>query len=158
MAQALSKTHGKLFQSSRYLGGPLDDPKNPPWLGDVSDWLRHHRPTSGQALSDDDIRILASDPPIPFFARFEAGQDPKIEGKYLGVLTSIVVADVFYGILQKDRLLNIDDDKDLARQLQQVSTLVFDDRSDAFAGLERITTVNSLIDYVGELIRFPTGG
>ncbi|MBV9980377.1 hypothetical protein [Bradyrhizobium sp.] len=158
LAQALSKTHGKLFQSSRYLGGPLDDPKNPPWLGDVSDWLRHHRPTSGQALSDDDIRILASDPPIPFFARFEAGQDPKIEGKYLGVLTSIVVADVFYGILQKDRLLNIDDDKDLARQLQQVSTLVFDDRSDAFAGLERITTVNSLIDYVGELIRFPTGG
>jgi hypothetical protein len=153
-----SQKHAELLQASTYLAGSLDDPKNPPWLKNVSDWLTLRRNVPGQALSDDDIRILATDPPIPFFARFEAGQDPGIQGKHLGVLTSIVVADVFYGILRNDRLLGIDDDKDLARQLQQVSALVFDDRSDAFAGLEGITTVNSLIGYLGDLIKFPTGG
>jgi hypothetical protein len=35
---------------------------------------------------------------------------------------------------------------------------VFDDQFDASAGLERITTVDRLIDYLGDLIRFPTGG
>jgi hypothetical protein len=153
-----SQKHAELLRLSPYLAGPLDAPKNPPWLRDVSDWLKRRRDAPGQALSDDDIRILATDPPIPFFARFEAGQDPLIDGNHLGVLTSIVVADVFYGVLQNDRLLDIDDDKDLAHQLQQVSTLVFDDRSDAFAGLEDITTVNKLILYLGDLIKFPTGG
>jgi hypothetical protein len=158
LAQALGKTHGKLLQLSPYLADSLGDPKNPPWRRNVSDWLTRHRSAPGQGLSDDDIRILATDPPIPFFARFEAGQDPGIEGKHLGVLTSIVVADVFYGIFQNDRLLGIDDDKDLAHQLRQVSELVFDGASDAFAGLERITTVNSLIDFLGALTKFPTGG
>ena len=158
LAQALGKTHGKLLQLSPFLAGALDDPRNPPWFGAISDWLMHRQTTHGSGLSDDDIRILATDPPIPFFARFEAGLDPGIEGEHLGVLTSIVVADVFYGILQRDRLLGIDDDRDLAHQLRQISQLVFDGPSDAFAGLERITTVNSLIDFLGALIEFPTGG
>ena len=84
--------------------------------------------------------------------------DPKIEGKHLGTLTSIVVADVFYGILQHDRLLDIDGNQDLAGELQQISKLVFDGEPDAFAGLEGITTVNSLIDFLGARIKFPIGG
>jgi hypothetical protein len=153
-----SQKHAELLRLSPYLAGCLDNPKNPPWSRDVCDWLTRRRNVPGQPLSDDDIRILATDPPIPFFARFEAGQDPGIDGRHLGVLTSIVVADLFYGIFQQDRLLGIDDDKDLAHQLQQVSTLVFDDRSDAFAGLEDITTIDSLILHLGDLIKFPTGG
>jgi hypothetical protein len=158
LAQALSGTHGQLLQLSPYLAGALDDPENPPWHGDVAAWLTHRRSMPGHGLSSDDIRILATDPPIPFFARFEAGLDPKIEGKHLGVLTSIVVADVIYGVLRNDRLLGIDDDRDLAHQLQQVADLVFDAAPNAFSGLEHITTVNHLIDYLGDLIKFPTGG
>jgi len=158
LAQALSKTHGKLFQSSPFLSGSLEDPANPPWLGRISNWLMQRRSYPGQGLSNDEIRILATDPPIPFFARFEAGEDDSIKGMHLGVLTSIVVADVFYGVFQRDRLLGIDDDRDLARQLAQVSMLVFDNQSDAFAGLEGISTVSNLIAYLGDLVRFPTGG
>jgi hypothetical protein len=55
----------------------------------------------------------------------EAGVDPKIEGRHLGVLTSIVVADVFYGIFQYDRILDVDGNQDLAGQLQHVSNSVF---------------------------------
>ncbi len=74
------------------------------------------------------------------------------------MLTSIVVADVFYGIFQHDRLLGIDGNQDLAGQLQQVSKLVFDGEPGAFPGLEGITTVNSLIDFLGDRIKFPIGG
>jgi hypothetical protein len=158
LAETLSKTHGKLFRSSPYLAGALNDPKNPPWYAAVSLWLRDRRCRPGQTLDDDEIRILATDPPIPFFARFEAGMDPNIEGRHLGVLTSIVVADVFYGIFQYDRLLGADGNQDLAGQLQHVSELVFDGEPGAFPGLESITTVNSLIDFLGARIRFPIGG
>ncbi|WP_154071357.1 hypothetical protein [Bradyrhizobium lablabi] len=158
LAETLSKTHGKLFRSSPYLAGALDDPKNPPWYAAVSLWLSDRRCRPGQTLNDDEIRILAADPPIPFFARFEAGVDPNIEGRHLGVLTSIVVADVFYGIFQYDRLLGADGNQDLAGQLQHVSELVFDGEPGAFPGLESITTVNSLIDFLGARIKFPIGG
>jgi hypothetical protein len=158
LAETLNKTHGKLLRLSPYLAGALDDAKNPPWYNDISHWLSDRRCRPGQILDDNEIRILATDPPIPFFARFEAGMDPKIEGKHLGTLTSIVVADVFYGILQHDRLLDIDGNQDLAGELQQISKLVFDGEPDAFAGLEGITTVNSLIDFLGARIKFPIGG
>ena len=158
LAKALNKTHGELLRLSPYLAGALDDAKKPPWYADVSRWLSARRSRPGQYLSDDDIRILATDSPIPFFARFEAGVDPEIEGRHLGVLTSIVVADVFYGIFQHDRLLGIDGNQDLAGQLQQVSKLVFDGEPGAFPGLEGITTVNSLIDFLGDRIKFPIGG
>jgi hypothetical protein len=160
LAEKLSQTHGKLIQSSPYLAGALGDPKNPPWLTDLSRWLSDRRsaPGPGQHLDDDEIRILATDPPIPFFARFEAGVDIKIAGKHLGVLTSIVVADVFYGIFQNDRLLGIDGNLGLADQLQQVSKILFDGEPSAFSGAAGITTVEALIAFLGARIEFPTGG
>ncbi|WP_315838351.1 hypothetical protein [Bradyrhizobium prioriisuperbiae] len=160
LAERLSPTHGKLLQLSPFLRGPLDTPKAPPWYADISRWLSERRsaPETGQHLDDNDIRILATDPPIPFFARFEAGLDPGIAGKHLGVLTSIVVADVFYGIFQHDRLLDIDGNWDLAAQLRRLSEILFDGKPDAFSGAENVTTVERLIDFLGARIEFPTGG
>ena len=40
-----------------------------------------------------------------FFVRFEAGLDSGNNGERLGILGSIVVADVIYGVLRHDRLL-----------------------------------------------------
>jgi hypothetical protein len=158
LAQALAKTHGNLLQLSPFLRGDLSDPKNPPWFGAISNWLQTRRcQWLGGCLDQKDIRTLAVDPPIPFFARFEAGLDPAIQGRHLGVLTSIVVADVFYGIFQNDHLPGVDDSQDPADQLQQLSNLAFG-VSDAFAGLERITTMNGLIDFLGPLIKPPPAG
>jgi hypothetical protein len=158
LAEKLSNTHGELLRLSPYLAGALDDAKNPPWFTDLSRWLSDRRSPLGLSLDDNDIRTLATDPPIPFFARFEAGVDPEIFGKHLGVLTSIVVADVFYGIFQHDRILGVDGNQDLAGQLQQASKVVFNEAPDAFSGLEGITTVRNLIDFLGPRIKFPAGG
>jgi len=158
LAQALIPTHGNLFGSSPYLAGDLSDPNNPPWNGAIHDWLKQRRAQGGDNLSDGDIKTLAADPPIPFFSRFEAGMDPAIGGTHLGVLTSIVVADVLYGVFRDDRILGVDSSVDLASQLQQLSKLAFDGAPDAFTGLEGITTVNDLIVFLGALIQSPAGG
>src|SRR5262249_13176513 len=136
----------------------LGDPKKPPWYQEIYSWLEKRPCPPEQPWDPKDIVTLATDPPIPFFARFEAGLDPDIQGKRLGVLTSIVVADVFYGIFRDDRLLGVKGDLDLASQLQQVSQLMFDGTPDAFASLGRITTVESLIAFLGPLIQPSAGG
>ena len=158
LAERLSNTHGELLRLSPYLAGALNDAKNPPWFTDMSRWLSDRRSPLGLSLDDNDIRTLATDPPIPFFARFEAGVDPDIFGKHLGVLTSIVVADVIYGIFQNDRILGVDGNQDLAGQLQQASRVVFNGEPNAFSGLEGLTTVRNLIDFLGDRIKFPAGG
>jgi hypothetical protein len=158
LAQALTATHGHLFQSSPYLKGNLNDPNDPPWLGDIRNWLEQRRTWPGGGLFDNDIDTLAADPPIPFFARFEAGMDPAIGGKHLGVLTSIVVADVLYGVFRDDRILGVDGSLDLASQLQEVSKLAFDGALDAFTGLGGIATANDLIVFLDTLIQSPAGG
>jgi len=159
LAHALPREYGELLQLSPYLRGDLSDPRNPPWRDQVRRWLDEHRcKWPGQCLDDNDIATLATDPPIPFFVRFEAGLDPEIEGKHLGVLTSIIVADVFYGIFRDDSLLGVDGTQDLGKQLRQLSETVFGGMPGAFDGLEGLTTVNGLIEFLGDLIRFPTGG
>ena len=94
---------GNLLDSSPYLAGDLDGTGNPAWFEPIHDWLKQRQDRC--SLTDADINALSIDPPIPFFARFEAGMDPAIKGKHLGVLASIVVADVFYGIFRDDPLL-----------------------------------------------------
>lgn len=154
LTRELSKTHGDLIAQSPYVrGDPGSGP--PPWFDAVKTWLsQRNRPGLEFPLTDDDIRILATDPPIPFFVRFEAGTDAAIGGTHLGVLASIVVADVFYGIFKYDRLMGINGGDNLAAQLKLLSEIVFDGRDDAFSGL---TTFNSLIAFLGNLIAFPTG-
>ena len=158
LAQALSKKHANLLALSPYLAGDLSNPQNPPWLGAVRDWLEPRRNQPCGGLDDKDIATLAADPPIPFFARFEAGIDPAIGGKHLGVLTSIVVADVIYGVFNNDQILGVDGSLQLADQLQEVSKLAFDGMTSAFADVKSITTVGSLIDFLGALIQSPAGG
>jgi hypothetical protein len=159
LAQKLGKTHARLIGLSPYLANDPGPGHPPPWFGDIESWLRQrNRPGLPHPLTEDDIRILATDPPIPFFARFEAGIDPKIRGEHLGILASIIVADVFYGILQYDRVFGIDGSWTLARQLRQLSETVFEGKADAFSDLDGLVTFNALIAALGDRISFPTGG
>jgi hypothetical protein len=63
------------------------------WLGD--------EPAYGR-LDPEDIATLSQDPPLPFFFLFEAAFDPATEGLKLGVLGSILVAEVIFGALVRD--------------------------------------------------------
>ena len=57
-------------------------------------------------LSDDDIAALADDLPLPLFILLEAGLDPILRGRCLGVLGSVVVGEVIFRRLamERDRL------------------------------------------------------
>ena len=107
LVDSLRETHGRLLEKSEFLRGPRG---SRPWAGPIAAWLTERlRPeeTFGEdnRLSSEEIKTLAHDPPIPFFVRFEAGLDSGNNGERLGILGSIVVADVIYGVLRHDRLL-----------------------------------------------------
>ena len=49
-----------------------------------------------------DVEALAADPPLPFYVLFEAEREAR--GERLGILGSVLVADVIYGVLARDPL------------------------------------------------------
>src|SRR5204862_8100720 len=65
------------------------------WLGSAS--------AAYGGLTPADIETLANDPPLPFFVLFEAMQQPQ-EGRHLGPLGSIIIAEVIFGTLASARL------------------------------------------------------
>ena len=105
LVDRLRDTHGALLAKSEFLAG---DPGSRPWAAHIADWLTKRSDESFGSLnklSAQEIKTLASDPPIPLFVRFEAGLASGNQGERLGILGSIVVADVICGVLQYDRLL-----------------------------------------------------
>jgi hypothetical protein len=80
-----------------------------------SDWMFHdkgqRRETirswlAAQGLAGADCDTLADDPPLPFFVLFEAALDPKIRGRHLGPLASIIIGEVIWRsvVLERQRL------------------------------------------------------
>jgi hypothetical protein len=64
----------------------------------VSGWLTTVNRTQYLGLTAADIATVAADPPLSIFVLLEAALDPAIEGQHLGVLASIIFADVLFGI------------------------------------------------------------
>jgi hypothetical protein len=60
-------------------------------------WLSTCRVSNG--LSDQDLNDLASDPPLVFYTLFEAAHD--MEGRRLGALGSLILAETFYGAIRE---------------------------------------------------------
>jgi hypothetical protein len=121
LVDLLSATHGPLLEKSKFLKGPRG---SRPWVEPIVKWLTERsEATHGTEFefSRKEIQTLANDPPIPFFVRFEAGLDSDNKGERLGILGSIVVADVIYGILRHDRLLPVDPDDGLQSELASLS-------------------------------------
>ncbi|QOZ72818.1 Animal haem peroxidase [Bradyrhizobium arachidis] len=105
LVDRLRTTHGSLLDKSELLAGKIG---SRPWAARISEWLAKRSDAtfgSFNKLSEKEIKTLANDPPIPLFVRFEAGLDSGNQGERLGILGSIVVADVICGVLQSDRLL-----------------------------------------------------
>ncbi len=69
-------------------------------------------------LTPADISALAAEPPLPFYVMFEA--EHEAEGKHLGVLGSIIVAETLYGALARDPLPSEQGGGDLAAQLDRL--------------------------------------
>jgi hypothetical protein len=67
------------------------------WPYRIENWLAAHR--EGTGLSDDDIKTLRDDPPLPMFLLYEAARETG--GQSLGTLGSIIVAEVLFGALRQ---------------------------------------------------------
>jgi hypothetical protein len=96
-----------------------------------------------------DIRSIAEDPPLPFFVLFEAADDPECQGKTLGVLGSILVAEVVFGALNRDRLPHTTRAKSLQQALAKISGAIYDGQN-FLASIPDIETMSQLIEFTAE--------
>jgi hypothetical protein len=143
-------SHGKLLDKSTLLKHATSGHRT--WVPDLKLWLQQFQ--AHTQMSPADVTTLANDPPIPFFVRYEAYRES--QGRHLGILGSIVVADVFYSILQRDSIMGIPCSEPLARQLGQLSSLMFD-RDDVFDRISDPLALDAFIASIGNDTGFPVG-
>lgn len=107
-------------------------------------WLAQNR---GE-LTDADIETLANDPPLSFYILFEAAlgtNDPAKQGKTLGVLGSIIVAEVIFGAMLEGRLPDETLSSPLRDSLSRLSSRIY--------ATNRLDFVPEL-DNMGDLVPF----
>lgn len=66
----------------------------------LKQWMQKHCSSKHQ-MTAAELETLAKDPPLPFFLMFEAAVDD-CKGKRFGLLGSIIIAEVIFGILNND--------------------------------------------------------
>ena len=153
LAEKIAEMDGGLLRQSA-LFAAAGDPR--PWADPISRWLKDNRGRADDTLSLEDIATLAEDPPLPFFVRFEAAQ-AGTDGKRLGVLGSTILADVIYGIFERDRIFGIDHIRPVGEQLAELSRSLLGSPAAALIALGQIQTVMGMIQHLGERLRFPAG-
>src|SRR5262249_2342822 len=86
------------------------------WREDLQRWLE--QAASAADFEPGDVQSLAADPPLPFFVLFEA--EKETGGKTLGILGSIIVAEVLYALLEEGPLA-MGSDLNLATELDVIA-------------------------------------
>ena len=71
-------------------------------VAQLRQWLSSASAAYG-GLTPADIETLSNDPPLPFFVLFEAMRQEEAKGLHLGLLGSIIVAEVIFGALAAAR-------------------------------------------------------
>ena len=107
-------------------------------------WLEQNR---GE-LTDADIETLANDPPLSFYILFEAAtgpNDPARQGKTLGALGSIIVAEVVFGAMLEGRIPDEAHRAALRESLSRLSSRIY--------AANRLDFVPE-IDNMGDLVPF----
>jgi hypothetical protein len=114
----------------------------------LGDYLRAHNDVVN--FSDADIRALVDDPPLAFFVLWEAATDPKTRGLKLGLLGSVIVAEVMYAALTRDPVLGEADHDDIDDALTELARRSFGDQPTGMDALKGIDTMEKLIRFVAE--------
>jgi hypothetical protein len=117
--------------------------KDSAWKPLLEQWLKEGTTASG--LDPDDIAALAADPPLPLFVLFEA--EMETEGKSLGVLGSIIVADVLYALLEQQPLA-VKAGFDLKNGLANLSTALYGENK--LIAIPDISSMADLIEFVAQ--------
>jgi hypothetical protein len=98
-------------------------------------------------LTAEDIETLSNDPPLPFFILFEAMQQPHAEGRHLGPLGSVIVAEVIFGALASDPVSS--SGGSLAEQLADLSSEYYP--ANVFQGIPDIESMARLVEFITEI-------
>jgi hypothetical protein len=96
-----------------------------------------------------EIRSIAEDPPLPFFVLFEAADDPECRGMTLGVLGSILVAEVVFGALSRDQLPPEKGARSLRQALATISGSIYGG-ANHLGAVPEIETMSQLIAFTAE--------
>jgi len=107
----------------------------------IAAWLSGKNQQRNLGLTGCQIDRIAADPPLWIFVLLEAALDPAIEGRHLGVLASIIFADVIFGI----------------------AATAMPDRASGLPAAEQqaidaITTMEDCVRYVAAHVPVPAGG
>lgn len=117
----------------------------------LTQWMSQYR--ESHTLTDADIATLANEPPLLFFILFEAWEDERpdgssLAGAHLGVLGSLLVADVIFGALA-DRPPW--EDLSLGTGLKNLNAKFFDPGSNVFSSVPPLDSMSALVEYVAKL-------
>ncbi len=110
-------------------------------------WLREE-PAYGR-LTQEDIEALSQDPPLPLFCLFEAAFDPESEGLSLGVLGSIIVAEVIFGALVRDKMQAESGAATLADALRNLSRELYGES--ILGSIPEIGSMSELITFTADI-------
>lgn len=116
-------------------------------VAELRGWLMS-APNYG-GLSAEDIETLANDPPLPLFVLLEAMQEPMTQGRHLGTLGSIIVAEVIFAALARARTSLGLGSGSLSEQLAQLSNKYY--ATDIFAGVPTIDSMTQLVEFTADI-------
>lgn len=130
----------------------------------IKHWLSQER----AKWRDDDVDLISQDPPLLFYVLFEAWtdavaandpeEDETIQGRHLGILGSIIVADVIFGVLT-DRLLYEERDKPepgspkIADSLKRLHEAFFGEGGNVFGDGPPPENMAQLVTYIADVAR-----
>jgi len=113
------------------------------WKPELQAWLSNKAYPG--TLSDAEINTLSNDPPLLFFILFEAAKES--QGVQLGTLGSIIVADVFFGALEADKMAIERGHTTLQGALRELGGQILA-RDDAFEFVPEIRSMPELIAFM----------
>jgi Animal haem peroxidase len=105
---------------------------------------------SENKLNPDDIESLVNDPPLAFFVLFEAAYDPEARGLCLGLLGSIIVAEVILAAMKRDPMLG-EDVPGLMAALKTLSGHSYGKSQNYFSDVPEIESMADLVKFTAKI-------
>ena len=96
-------------------------------------------------LTRKDVKTLLDEPPLAFFVLFESAFDLREPGLRLGVLGSIIVAEVIYGAMRREPVTGDTHEDPLTKNL------IANDLPAALAALSKRTYMHNYLDRVDDI-------
>jgi hypothetical protein len=135
-----------LFEEATFLSHPDKDGR------DYQAHLRDHLQAvkADEGLNDGDVKVLVDNPPLAFFVLWEAAFDPDAKGLRLGLLGSIIIAEVILATIERDPITPSDGDGLKASLAAFARQTYGADGAACLSAMNEIDSMETLIKFVAE--------